>query len=222
MIHRNIRSTALAMGVAATTVCMCVPAWSQPAPGDYPPPPPPGQGHDNGPPEQDQGSQPSGQGSYNVPPPPGYQRQDAGDEESPEARQQDQRYSYEAERWAARNCVEQRQNNTAAGAVIGGILGAIIGGGLSRGYDRGSSVAAGAVIGGTAGAAIGHSANADNANCPPGYALRAGAEPFYPGPVYGEVLYAAPVWYDPWIWYGNHWIYRPYPYHRYWYRTHRP
>jgi hypothetical protein len=47
-----------------------------------------------------------------------------------------------------------------------------------------------------------------------------GAEPFYPGPVYGDVVYAAPGWYDPWIWYGGHWIYRPYPYHRYWYHSH--
>ena len=30
------------------------------------------------------------------------------------------------------------------------------------------------------------------------------------------VVYDAPTWYNPWIWYGGSWIYRPYPYHRYW------
>ena len=33
-------------------------------------------------------------------------------------------------------------------------------------------------------------------------------------------VYVAPPWYDPWVWYGGHWLYRPYPYHRYWYKRH--
>jgi hypothetical protein len=76
----------------------------------------------------------------------------------------------------------------------------------------------GGALGATAGAAVGNAAS-NNPNCPPGYVLAPGATPFYPGPIYGGVVYAAPPWYDPWIWYGSHWIYRPYPYDRYWYRT---
>jgi hypothetical protein len=113
--------------------------------------------------------------------------------------------------------VNQRAGNAAAGAVIGGILGAVIGSAASGGY--GGAVAAGAVVGGTAGAAVGSSAAA-NPNCPPGYVVRAGAPAFYPGPVYGPNVYVAPSWYNPWISYGGHWIYRPYPYHRYWYQHH--
>jgi hypothetical protein len=29
------------------------------------------------------------------------------------------------------------------------------------------------------------------------------------------VVYAAPADYNPWLWYGGRWVYRPYPYHRY-------
>jgi hypothetical protein len=32
------------------------------------------------------------------------------------------------------------------------------------------------------------------------------------------VVYAAPGWYRPWVWAGGRWAYRPYPYHRYYYR----
>ena len=42
--------------------------------------------------------------------------------------------------------------------------------------------------------------------------MRADAPP-PPPPI---VVYDAPTWYNPWIWYGGAWIYRPYPYHRYW------
>ena len=38
----------------------------------------------------------------------------------------------------------------------------------------------------------------------------------YGGPAYG--VYAAPAWYNPWLWYGGRWVYRPYPS---WYWSHR-
>jgi hypothetical protein len=160
------------------------------------------------------------QGRYNVPPPAGYQPSDGPNEVSPQAREEDQHYSYAAERWAADNCVAERANNTAAGAVIGGVLGALVGSGVSGRYDRAGGAIAGGAVGAIAGGAIGNSA-ANNPSCPPGYIVRAGAPVFYPGPIYGGAVYAAPPFYDPWVWYGGHWIYRPYPYHRYWYRTHR-
>jgi hypothetical protein len=230
MVGNGIRKTTLALGVAAATMTAIAPAFAQ----DYPPPPPgyqggPDQGPDQGGPQgpyqggPDQGPYQGGpaQGPYNVPPPPGYQASDAAAEESPQAREQDERYSYEAERWAAANCVAAHQNNTAAGAVIGGILGAFIGAGVAGRYNRGAGAVVGAGLGGVTGAAIGNSAANSAPNCPPGYALREGAPAFYAGPVYGPVVYAAPGWYDPWVWYGGHWLYRPYPYHRYWYGHHR-
>ena len=156
--------------------------------------------------------------AYNMPPPAGMQASDMAAESSQQARAQDDRYSYAADQWAAQNCAAQRADNTAAGAVIGGLLGAVAGGGLAGRHDRGAGIVAGGVVGAVAGGAIGNAA-ATNPNCPPGYVVRAGAVPFYPGPVYGPVTYAAPDWYDPWVWYGGHWIYRPYPYHRYWGRS---
>jgi hypothetical protein len=206
MLRSRLRTTALALGLAATTLCATSSAMAQDqGPGAGPPP--------------DQA--PAGPGPYNVPPPPGYQPGADQADTSPQARDQDDRYSYAAERWAAQNCVAQRANDTAAGVVIGGILGALIGSGLSGRYDRGAGIVAGGALGAAAGGAIGNAAASSNPNCPPGYVLAPGAAPFYPGPVYGDVIYAAPGWYDPWMWYGGHWIYRPYPYHRYWYRTHR-
>lgn len=151
-------------------------------------------------------------------PPPGYGPADQAADMAPDARDADDRYSYAAEQWAAENCVQQRANNAAAGAVIGGLLGAIIGSSAAGRYQHGAGAVVGGTLGATAGAAIGASAS-NNPNCPPGYGLRPGAPAFYPGPIYGTP-YAAPAGYDPWIWYGGHWIYRPYPYHRYWYRTH--
>jgi hypothetical protein len=215
MIRIAIRSTTLALA-AATALTGVAPAWAQDGYGPPPPPPPPDQGYQGGPPsdQSDQG------GPYSVPPPPGYNENDAQAEQSPQALQQDEQYSYAAEQWAAANCVQQQQNSTAAGAVIGGILGAILGGAAAGRYDRGAGIVAGGALGAVAGGAIGSSSAAQNPNCPPGYALRGGADPFYPGPVYGPIVYAAPGWYDPWLWYGGHWIYRPYPYHRFYYNHH--
>ena len=166
------------------------------------PPPPPQQGYQGGP--------------YNVPPPQGYSADDRAYDQSQAARAADDRYSYAAEQWAAANCIAEHQNSTAAGAVIGGILGAIAGGAIAGPYDRGAGIVAGGALGAVTGGAIGSAQASQNPNCPPGYALREGSPAFYPGPIYGGVVYAAPGWYDPWVWYGGHWIYRPYPYHRYW------
>ena len=81
---------------------------------------------------------------------------------------------------------------------------------------REQAVDLGAGAGAVAGSAIARTASPD---CPPGFVVKAAPEPFYPPPVYPHV-YVAPPWYDPWVWYGGHWIYRPYPYHRYWYKRH--
>ena len=220
MLRHRLLSTVLAISMAATTLGGGGFAAAQtqgpgPGPGEAGPPPPSQYG--SAPPPPDQGPPPP-PGQYNVPPPPGYQSGADPYDTSPQARAEDDRYSYEAERWAAANCVSQRANNTVGGAVIGGLLGALVGAAAGGRYDRGGRAVAGGALGAVAGAAIGGSP-ANNPNCPPGYVLRAGAPPFYP-PVYGEVIYAAPGWYDPWLWYGGHWIYRPYPYHRYWYRAH--
>jgi hypothetical protein len=52
--------------------------------------------------------------------------------------------------------------------------------------------------------------------CPPGYVLREGAPTFgYAAPASG--VFWAPSWYNPWVWYGGAWVYRPY---RSWYFTH--
>ena len=156
---------------------------------------------------------------YNVPPPPGYGRAEMGEDSTEAARAADARYAYEAERWAAENCIEQRANNAAAGTVIGGLLGALAGSGLAGHGEHAAGAVVGGVAGALAGGAIGGSAT--NPNCPPGYVLRPAAPPFDPGPIYRDVVYVQPAWYDPWIWYGGHWIYRPYPYHRFWFKHHR-
>ncbi|MBV9995345.1 MAG: hypothetical protein JO127_09035 [Caulobacteraceae bacterium] len=219
--HRTLGTTALALAVAGATVGA---AWAQPGGYNNGPPPPPSSAYGAGPNSRapapdDYDNQPPDEGAYNVPPPPGYRPDDAGEDTSGQAREEDDRYAYQAERWAAQNCEAERAGSTAGGAIIGGILGALIGAGVG---GHGGGVAAGALIGGSTGAVIGHSAAVNSPNCPPGYVMRAGAPAFYPGPVFGgEVVYAAPGWYDPWIWYGGHWIYRPYPYHRYyWHRRH--
>ncbi|HLI66480.1 MAG TPA: hypothetical protein VKU90_08960 [Caulobacteraceae bacterium] len=206
MVRSGILKTALAFGVAAVTATAVAPALAQ----GYPPPPPYDRGPDGGP----------YRGPDSVQPPPGYEARDASEDNSPQAREEDQRYSYAAERWAAENCIAAHQNGTAAGAVIGGIFGAVIGAGIAGPHDRGAGAVIGAGVGGLTGAAIGASAANDNPNCPPGYALREGAPAFYPGPVYGPIVYEAPDGYDPWFWDDGHWIYRPYPYHRFWYEQH--
>ena len=59
---------------------------------------------------------------YNVPPPPGYKPPPGRFVQSDREREEDDRYSREAERWAAENCIADRRSNIAAGAVIGGLI----------------------------------------------------------------------------------------------------
>jgi hypothetical protein len=161
--------------------------------GQPPPPPPPG-GY--GP--------PPGQAE---PPPPGGQAYDE------RAQQADQVYAQQYQDWAARYCVDQRNNNVAAGAVIGGVFGALLGAGVAGRHSRGAGAAIGGALGAGTGAAVG--ASQSNSYCPPGYVLRAGAPPFaYAGPYYGGPYYGGPGWYNPWVWYGGRWTYYPY---RSWY-----
>ena len=140
MAKSGFRKT-VAAGIAVISLFDSAVAFAQSAP---PPPPPPG-------------------ATYNMPPPPGMAPGDVSAETSPQARAQDDQYSYAAEQWAAQNCVAQRANNTAAGAVIGGLLGALVGGGLAGRRDRGVGIVAGSATGAIAGAAIGGSA-ANNPN----------------------------------------------------------
>jgi hypothetical protein len=148
------------------------------------------------------------------PPPPGYAP-------PPDYRAQaeiDARYAADAQRWATQFCVKSH-GDVAAGAVIGGVLGAIIGG-ASGGRHSGDSAAFGAILGAGTGAAVASSENnATSPGCPPGYVVRNGAPP-YPYR-YNGYVYAAPGWYRPWVFEGGVWIYRPYPYHTWYYRTYR-
>jgi hypothetical protein len=179
--------------------------YQQPPPQGYAPPP---QGYQ-------QGSQQQPYQDPALQPPPGYSAQDAQRDATPAERQYDQQYAASAEAWSQANCVRQEQNRNAAGAIIGGVLGAVIGSSVAGRYDRGAGAVVGGGLGAIAGGAI---ASSQGPGCPPGFVLRAGAPPFAYGPPPGAsvVVYDAPSWYNPWIWYNGAWIYRPYPYHRYW------
>lgn len=154
---------------------------------------------------------PSGQ--Y-APPPPGYEA--PGSVYDDRAQRYDREYADRYSQWAGQYCVDRRNNNTAAGAIIGGILGAVVGSNVSgRGSKTGGSIIGGA-LGATAGAAIG--SNSAASSCPPGYVTRRGAPGFYYAPPgYGPPAVYAPAWYNPWFFEGGIWVYRPY---RYWYWTH--
>jgi hypothetical protein len=53
--------------------------------------------------------------------------------------------------------------------------------------------------------------------------VRSGAAPYSYDTVYfSNYYYAAPGWYRPWVYVGDRWTYRPYPYHDYYYRAYRP
>lgn len=167
--------------------------------GGYGPPPgtaaPPNQGYSESAPPQ---------GQYAEPPPGAEQGGDYDDQ----SQQTDSAYADAYSRWAAQYCVNQA-NNTAAGAVIGGILGAGIGAAVGGGR--------GALVGGAVGVGTGAVAGAASApgGCPPGYVVAAGAPAF----VYAGGPYVAwgPGWYRPWAWVGGRWVYRPY---RAWYWGH--
>ncbi len=162
-------------------------------------------------------AQNSGSQQYNVPPPTGYQSQSGRYVQTDRAQAEDDQYREAAERWAAENCVAQRRENTTAGTVIGGLVGAIAGAGLAGHHDGGPAAVLGAGVGAAAGGTI---AKNNSPECPPGYVVRASPAPFYAPRFQPDVVYVAPAWYDPWVWYGGHWIYRPYPYHRFWFDHH--
>ncbi len=104
--------------------------------------------------------------------------------------------------------------------MIGGVLGAILGSGLAGRGSHGTGALVGAGVGAASGAAIASSSgsNATSPGCPPGFVTRDGAPPFayaaYEGVPY---YYAAPPWYRPWVLFDGHWVYRPYPYHLFYY-----
>ncbi len=150
-------------------------------------------------------------GQY-APPPTGYERPGAAYDGR--AQQYDREYADRYSRWAAQYCIDRRNDNTAAGAVIGGVLGAIIGSSVAGRGDRGAGAFVGGALGVGTGAIIG-SQSSGPGGCPPGYYARSGAPTFvYGGPAYGVVT--GPSWYNPWVWSGGAWVYRPY---RYWYFT---
>lgn len=166
--------------------------------GGYPAPPPPPQGYD--------GSQPP-------PPPPGY----VAGPDMAQQQAQDQQYAAYAQQWSQAYCVKAH-GNVGQGAVIGGVVGALLGSGFG-GHGAGALVGAG--VGAAGGAAIADSAgsNATSPGCPPGFVVRSGAPAFAYGGYGGSpYLYSAPGWYQPWVFYGGVWTYRPYPYHVWYYR----
>ena len=182
--------------------------------------PPPGYDQNQGPPPGYDQGQPPPQGDYAppqgqyAPPPPDARNGGAYDDQT---QSYDRDYAARYSNWAAQNCVDRRNNNTTAGAIIGGVLGAVIGGNVAgRGEHFGGAVVGGA-LGATAGAAIG-SSSTDTRGCPPGYFVRAGAPGFYyDGPYVAPAVVVAPGWYNPWAWVGGRYVYRPY---RYWYWNH--
>ena len=152
-------------------------------------------------------------GQY-APPPAGAQSGQSNYDDR--AQQADRDYAERYSRWAAQYCVDQHNNNTAAGAIIGGVFGAVLGAGVG-----GHNPAAGALVGGALGAGTGAAigATASSNSCPPGYVVRVGAPAFvYAGPYYAPAFAYGPAWYRPWVWSGGHWVYYPY---RYWYWFHR-
>jgi hypothetical protein len=191
---------------------------AQPYPYNQAPPPPP-QGYDQGynqaPPQgYDQG--------YNQAPPPGYNQapygQPNGGAYDSRSQRYDDDYAQRYSAWAAQYCVDRRNNNTAAGAVIGGILGALIGSGVAGHHERGQGAVVGGVLGAGAGAVVG-SSSTDSSQCPPGYAMSPGAPVFaYGGPYVGVTFGSAPGWYHPWYQVGGQWYYRPY--RRYYWEQH--
>lgn len=160
---------------------------------------------------QDYQGDPTPPGGY-AEPPPGYDQGDATYDD--QAQQYDRDYAQRYSEWSAENCVNQRNNNAAAGAIIGGVLGAVIGSNAAGRHDRTGGAVVGGALGATAGASIGANSGAGGA-CPPGYVVRAGAPAFYYG---GGPYYAGPAWYNPWVFVGGRYVYHPY---RYWYWNHR-
>lgn len=145
-----------------------------------------------------------------------YHPEHRGEDFSPGAREEDRRYAAAVQHWAARACVDERDQNRVAGAAIGGVFGALVGSAAAGRHDRGGGAVVGGILGAIAGSAIG--ASQTSPGCPPGYVVRSGAPPFSPPRFRSGFVYVAPPDYRPWIWADERWVYRPYPYHRYWYR----
>jgi hypothetical protein len=182
-------------------------------PYDQPPPPNYDQGYNQAPPpDYDQGYDQGRQGYQDAPPPGQYAPPPPN---SYQQQQYDQDYGRQYSAWAAQYCVDRRNNNTAAGAVIGGVLGSIIGSGVAGRGSHFAGAVVGGAVGATAGAAIG-SSSTDMRGCPPGYIVASGAPAFVYSGGYAPGFYA-PAWYHPWVWSSGRWMYRPY---RTWYREH--
>jgi len=164
---------------------------------------------------RNQNSQSAGQSPPSeqyAPPPKGYGEGSASYADRDQ--QVDRQYADSYSRWAARYCVDQRDHNTAAGAIIGGILGAGVGAAVTHNPATGAAI--GGAIGVGTGAVVG--ANSSAQGCPPGYVVAAGAPPFvYDGPYWAADYGWAPAWYRPWVWVDGRWVYHPY---RYWYWGH--
>lgn len=133
---------------------------------------------------------------------------------SDQDRNYDRDYASRYSDWASRYCVDRRNSNIAAGAIIGGVLGALAGSGIAGHHERGEGAVVGGVLGAGAGAAIGSSSSNNAYGCPPGYVVSRNAPGFY----YGDEP-PAPANYNPWVWNGGRWVY--YPYRTYYYE-HRP
>ena len=58
-------------------------------------------------------------------------------------------------------CEQQRQGNTAGGAIVGALAGGLLGNAISRGPQRGAGTAVGAIFGGLLGASIGNNLNCE-------------------------------------------------------------
>jgi hypothetical protein len=241
MTHRPLRSATAALASASLLAASLVStvASAQTDQGQYPPPPPgpqgqypqqgpdngqyppppqgpqgqyPQQGPDNGqypPPPQGQYGQPD-QGQYpqgqTPPPPPGM-----GQSYDAQAEQADQAYAQRYQAWAAQYCVNHQGQNTAAGAVVGGVFGALLGAAAAGPRHAGAGALVGGAVGAGTGAAIG--ASRSDPRCPPGYVVAPGAPAFaFAGP-----YSFGPPGYDPWVWAGGRWVYYPY---RYWWWGH--
>jgi hypothetical protein len=211
------------------------PQYQTPPPPQYNGPPPP---RDLTPPAPQPQAPPQGQyapqeqyaprGQYApqdqyAPAPP-----DAGYNSSPAYQQTYQDYRARYDEWAMQNCVTERNNNVAAGAIFGGVAGALMGFSLAGWAARGAWALFGGSVGMAAGAAI--AGSSQPGSCPNGYAVRAGAPAFntggpayayggyYAAPAYAPRPYYGPRPYSPWVWVNGRWVRRGYGYHRPLYR----
>jgi hypothetical protein len=149
---------------------------------------------------------------YDDPPPPappeGYGPSDQRFDAQAAQLRADEDYRRAVERWSVADCVRERNNNVASGAVIGGAC--------SARSPAGRWAVAGGALGALAGASVG--ASTTSPGCPPGFVVRPGAPAFVNSGFGPGWVYTAPPDYRPWVLVNGRWAYRPYPYHRYWRR----